>query len=99
MLRPSGVICHHGPRDNRLQLLAAGSSLTIRPLFITYILSLSPMISGSSDDTTITEIPCAAMSRMMVADFRLTDVDALRRLVQDQDPGSIASQRASSAFC
>lgn len=57
--------CDQGLSQTILDKCAAGSSLTIRPLFITYILSLSPMISGSSDDTTITEIPCAAMSRMM----------------------------------
>ena len=27
------------------------------------------------------------------------DVDALRRLVEDEDAGSVASQRASATFC
>ncbi len=76
-------------RDQRLG--ASGrrrrSRPTMRPSRMTMTRSDMPRISGSSEETMMTASPCAASSRHEVMDRGLgADVDALGRLVEDDDP-------------
>ena len=67
--------------------LAGSSSPTILPPRITSTRSATPMISGSSDEMKTIPIPLAGELVHDPVDFRLcADVDAARRLVEDDDP-------------
>ena len=62
------------------------SSAAIRPWRMTSTRSARRMISGSSDETTITDLPSAARRLDQSVDLGLgADVDAARRLVEQQD--------------
>ena len=68
---------------------------------ITAMRSLMPRISGSSDEIMMIASPCSASRLHQRVDFGLrADVDALRRLVENQDRRARStSQRASATFC
>ena len=72
--------------DLFLRRVARGSSPVMRPSHITRMRWLSRRISGSSDEIMTIALPCAASAFEQLVDLGLgADVDAARRLVEEQD--------------
>ena len=100
---PSCLILHPSaePVAKRINscsvVVSPATSPASRPSCITRIRSQRPMSSGISEETTMTPWPAAAYSRSKRVDLGLgPDVDAAGRLVDDEQRGDAASERARS---